>query len=163
MTIAPPRPPDERDGVGDRREREIDPPAPVRVSRRRRRAEARSRVRTSRVVLRRIDSWSVLKVSLLFYLSACIVLLTAGILLWVAADRVGVVDNVESFISDAGFPDFRFLPGQILRGCVLGGAVLVVAGTFANVLLSVLFNLISDVVGGLRLVLAEDDGPRRPL
>lgn len=112
-------------------------------------------------MVRRVHPWSVLKISLLFYLSACIVLLTAGVLLWVAADRAGFVDNIESFIGDTGFNDFRFLPGQILRGFVIFGLVLAVAGTIANVLLAVLFNLISDVVGGLKLVLAEDDGPRR--
>jgi hypothetical protein len=118
-------------------------------------------VRTSRVVLRRIDPWTVLKVSVLFYLSVCIVLLTSGVLLWAAAQSVGVVENIESFMVSVGFDDFRFRPAQILRASALGGMVLVVSGTFGNVLLTVLYNLINDVVGGLKLTLAEDDSVRR--
>ena len=110
---------------------------------------ASRRSATSRVVVRRVDPWSVLKVSILFYLSVCIVLLVAGVLLWAAASSAGVVDNIESFMDAIGFTGFRFLPGQILRGAALGGLVLVVAGTFANVLLAMLYNLIGDVVGGV--------------
>ena len=117
-------------------------------------------VRTSRVVVRRVDPWSVLKVSIFFYLSVCIVLLVAGVLLWSAASSAGVIDNVESFMVEIGFDGFRFLPGQILRGAGLAGMVLVVAGTFANVLLATLYNLIGDVIGGIRLTLAEDESNR---
>ncbi len=117
-------------------------------------------VRTSRVVVRRVDPWSVLKVSIFFYLSVCIVLLVAGVLLWSAASSAGVIDNVESFMVEIGFDGFRFLPGQILRGAGLAGMVLVVAGTFANVLLATLYNLIGDVIGGVRLTLAEDESNR---
>lgn len=123
-------------------------------------ARGRAPRRSSRVVLGRVDPWAVLKLSLLFYLSLCVVLLVAGVLLWSAATSAGVVDNVESFISEIGFEDFRFLPGQILRASALGGLVLVVAGSCGNVLMAVLYNLISDVVGGLKVTLVEDDGNR---
>ena len=116
--------------------------------------------RTSRVVIGRIDPWAVLKLSLLFYLSTCIVLLVAGVLLWSAASSAGVIDNVENFITDIGFDDFRFLPGQILRAAGLGGLVLVIAGSCSNVLMTVLYNLIADVVGGLKLTLVEDESAR---
>jgi hypothetical protein len=118
-------------------------------------------VRVSRVIVRRIDPWSVLKVSMLFYLCMFVVLLIAGILLWAAAAAIGVIENFESFMSSIGFTDFRFLPAQILRVSALGGLVLVLAGTAGNVLMTVLYNLISDVVGGLRMTLADDDRPRR--
>jgi len=114
-------------------------------------------IRTSRVVLKRVDPWSVLKVSILFYLSGCIVLITAGVLLWAAATSIDIIGNIESFMDSIGFTDFRFEGGQILRGAGLGGLVLVIAGTFGNVLMAVLYNLISEVVGGLRITLAEDE------
>lgn len=118
-------------------------------------------IRTSRVVLRRLDPWSVLKVSILFYLSLCIVLLVAGVMLWLGARSIGVIGNVESFMDSIGFTDFEFRAGQILRGSALGGMVLVVAGTFGNVLMATLYNLINDVVGGLKVTLAEDERARR--
>lgn len=118
-------------------------------------------VRTSRVVLRRVDPWTVLKVSVLFHLSVCIVLLTSGVLLWAAASSVGVIENIESFVISVGFDDFEFRPAQILRASTLAGMVLVVSGTLGSVLLAVLYNLINDVVGGLKLTLAEDDSIAR--
>ena len=121
------------------------------------------RPRTTRAVVRRVDPWTVLKVSLLFYLAMFVVLLTAGVLLWTAARSAGVVDNVESFMDSIGFTDFRFLPNRILRASFLGGLVMVVAGTAGNVLMTVLYNLISDVVGGLTLTLTDDDKGRRKI
>ena len=119
--------------------------------------------RTTRAVIRRVDPWTVLKVSLLFYLAMFVVLLTAGVLLWTAARSAGVVDNVESFMDSIGFTDFRFLPNRILRASFLGGLVMVVAGTAGNVLMTVLYNLISDVVGGLTLTLTDDDKGRKKI
>lgn len=118
--------------------------------------------RLSHVVLKHVEPWSVLKLSLLFYLCVCLALLVAGVALWLGASAAGIVDNVESFFQDAGFEDFTFSAGQLLRGFVLGGLILVVAGTVANMLLAALFNLMSDVVGGVRVTLAEDlDAQRR--
>jgi hypothetical protein len=117
--------------------------------------------RTTRVVLRRLDPWSVLKLSLVYYLAVFVVILVAATLLWAGAEAAGVVGNIENFMVDIGFEDFKFLPSKLLGGVALGGLVLVVAGTFANVLLSSLFNLMSDVVGGLKLTLQEDVAPVR--
>ena len=115
--------------------------------------------RTTRVVLRRLDTWTVLKLSLVYYLALFVVLLVAAMLLWAGATAVGVVGNIESFMVDIGFDGFRFIPSELLGGFALGGLVLVVAGTFANVLMTALFNLMSDVVGGVKLTLQEDVEP----
>lgn len=114
--------------------------------------------RTTRVVLRHVDPWSVLKLSLVYYVAVFLVILVAGVLLWAGAEAAGVVGNIESFMVDIGFDDFTFVPGQLLSGVALGGLVLVVAGTVANVLLAALFNLMGDIVGGLKLTLQEDLG-----
>jgi hypothetical protein len=117
--------------------------------------------RTSRVVLRHVDPVSVLKLSLVFYLCVCGVLLVAGVVLWLGAAATGVVGNLESFIRDTGFNDFRFAPVALFRAVTLIGLIIVVAGTLANLLLATLFNLMSDVVGGVRVTLAEDVHPGR--
>ena len=50
----------------------------------------------------------------------------------------------------------------LLKACFIGGLVLVLIGTGANVLLALIYNLTSDVVGGVEVtVLAEDTGRRR--
>ena len=117
--------------------------------------------RTSHVVLRRVDPWSVLKLSLVFYFCVCLVLLVASVVLWAGASASGVVGNVEGFFRDAGFDGFEFAPAQLLKAFAIGGLILVLAGTLANMLLAALFNLMSDVVGGLKVTLAEDVRRRR--
>ena len=113
-------------------------------------------------MLRKLDPWSVLKLSLVFYLALFIVILVAGVLLWAGATAVGVVGNIENFMVDIGFNDFKFVPKELLGGVALGGLVLVVAGTCANVLLAALFNLMGDIVGGLKLTLQEENEVPRP-
>jgi hypothetical protein len=113
--------------------------------------------RRVRRVVRKIDTWSVLKVSALFFLSLVLVLLLAGVLLWAAGSVVGAVGSVEKFMRAIGFEDFRFIASQLLRGFVAAGLVIVVIGTGLSVLVAVLYNLISDVVGGIELTVLEED------
>jgi hypothetical protein len=114
-------------------------------------------------VLRNLDPWTVLKLSLVYYLALFFVLLVAGAILWTGAAALGVVGNIEHFMVDIGFDGFRLIPSRVLGGVALGGLVLVIAGTCANVLLAALFNLMTDVVGGLRITLQEDsDRPAAP-
>jgi hypothetical protein len=120
------------------------------------RASSAPSPRQSHVVLRRVEPWSVFKLSLLFYLCLSLALLVAGVVLWVGASAAGVVGNIESFFQEAGFENFEFSAGQLLRGFTVGSLILVLAGTVANMLLASLFNLMSDVVGGVRVTLAED-------
>jgi len=112
-------------------------------------------------VIRRFDLWTVLRFSLLFYLSLFLILLVAGIVLWLVASATGVRHNIEKFIGDLiASNDFHFLGTQILRAAAVGGILLVIIGSAANVLMALLYNLISDVVGGIEVSVVEED--RRP-
>jgi membrane-associated protease RseP (regulator of RpoE activity) len=120
-----------------------------------RRAEARRR-RRMRGVVRRIDPWSVFRVSLVFYVAMYCILVVAGVLLWSAATATGFRANVEDFIASlAESGEFRFVADELFRASVICGAILTVMGTGANVLFAVLYNLISDVVGGVVVVVEE--------
>ena len=152
MSLSDPLPPPPVDTVDRPR---VSPPTPQQPAAPGFRAKPAG-PRTSRVVLRRLDPWAVLKVSALFWFSIVLILLTAGVLLWAAAASVGLVSGIEDAMEGFGFEDYQFLPGKIFRGAALIGLVLSIAGTFGNVLLAVLYNLISDTVGGLRLTLSED-------
>lgn len=127
-------------------------------TRRQRKAMGRMRARKVRRVLRHVDPWAVLKVSLLFNLCLFIIVMVAGTMLWNLASAAGTIADIESFIEDLGaFETFAFEAGQIFRACLFGGLVLVVAGTGVTVLLAVLFNLISDLVGGIRVTVIEEE------
>ena len=123
-----------------------------------------ARARHVRRVLRRIEPWTVLRFSLLFYASLLVVFLVAGIILWLVASVTGVVDNVETFIKDLfALDSFHFVGFELFLGTVLGGAVLVVLGTGLNMLMAVLYNLISDVVGGVEVIVLEEDPGSKPV
>jgi len=118
--------------------------------------------RRVRLVVRRIEPWTVLKFSVLLFATLYFVILVAGLALWAAATATGVRGNVEKFVGDLiASDDFHLLGPTVVRASVLGGAVLVVMGTGANVLLAVLYNLISDVVGGIIVVFEERPARRR--
>jgi hypothetical protein len=122
----------------------------------------RLRVRRTRRIIRHIDPWSVFKVSTLLYACLYVAVLIAGVLLWSAAVGSGVVGNIESFIEDVmSYELWEFQADEIFRGGAIIGVVLAVAGVAFNVLLAILFNLISDLVGGVRVTVLEEDGVPR--
>ena len=45
-----------------------------------------------------LDLWAVLKIALCFYLAAVVLVIVAGIVLWLIADAAGAIHNVESFM-----------------------------------------------------------------
>jgi hypothetical protein len=57
---------------------------------------------------------------------------------------------------------FEFEDGRILQAFTFGGVVLVLAGTGATVVLVLLFNLMSDLTGGIQVTVLEDEPGRRP-
>ncbi len=115
-----------------------------------------TQARRVRLVLRRIEPWTVLKFSLLLYASLYLVLLVAAITLWAAASITGLRGSVESFVGDlVASKDFHFQGGELLRASVIGGTLLVLVGSGVTVLLSVLHNLISDLIGGFGVVFEE--------
>ena len=109
------------------------------------------------VEIRHIDPWSAVRVSMIFYLAAFGVLLVTAVVLWLGAAVTGVLGNVERFLQDAGFEHFQFLPGQLFAAFAVGGLVLVAAGTLANLLLVTLFNLIVELIGGIRMTITETE------
>ncbi|MDQ2826121.1 MAG: DUF3566 domain-containing protein [Actinomycetota bacterium] len=113
-------------------------------------------------MVRRVEPWTVLKFSVLLYVTMYLVILVAGIALWAAASATGLRHNVEKFIGDLIASDhFTILGATVAKASVVGGALLVAMGTGANVLLTVLYNLIADVVGGVVVLFEERPGRRR--
>lgn len=115
--------------------------------------------RKVRKVIRRVDPLSVLKLSFAFNVCVFAMFLVAGLILWSAAIGSGSTDNIESFVVDIGFEDFKLVGADLFRGFVVFGGALVVAFSLFAVLLALLFNLISDVLGGIRLTVIEPLAP----
>lgn len=105
-----------------------------------------------------------LRFSLLFYGCMLLVGMVAGVLLWAAASTTGVIDNVERFIEELfALDSFAFNGPLLLESTLIGGLVLVLLGTGANVLMSVLYNLTADVVGGIEVTVLEEEPARTPV
>ena len=76
--------------------------------------------RRYRQTIHRVDLWSVLKISVCFYICGMAVTMVALVALWAIADAAGVIHSVEKFIGDLlQTKNFTFLDGEILRGALL--------------------------------------------
>jgi hypothetical protein len=114
--------------------------------------------RRYRQTIRSIDLWTVLKMSVCFYLCGLVVGIAAGAALWWIGSAFGVIENVEEFIGELlGSNDFEFLSWRILRGATLVGLVLVCVLVVITTLAAALYNLFSDLLGGVEIVVAEED------
>lgn len=99
-----------------------------------------------------------LRFSVLFYASMLLVVLVAGTLLWIAAEAMGVIDNVENFVRELfALEQYRIKGFQLFTASLVGGLVLVIIGTGINVLMAVVYNLTSDVVGGVEVTVLEEE------
>jgi hypothetical protein len=108
--------------------------------------------------IRSVDLWSVLKVSICFYLCALIVTLVAGVLLWWIASAAGVVSSVESFVGElVNNKDFRLLSWEVLRAATLIGLVVVCLLTVVTVLAAAFYNLFSELLGGIEVTVVEQE------
>ena len=116
------------------------------------------RVRRVRRLVRHIEPWSVLKIGLVFYLCVWGMSVIAFSMIWGAASDAGTIDKFESFIEQLfALETFEFNAEQIFRIFILGGLVMVVGGTAITVVLVVVFNLISDLMGGIRVTVIEEE------
>jgi Transmembrane domain of unknown function (DUF3566) len=110
--------------------------------------------------VRRVDVASVAKVSIVFYLLVLVVVVVASLMLWYVADAFGALSGIERSIRTLfDLKKFTVHPAMVAGYTCLGGTVLAAAGTLANVLAAVMYNLISDVVGGIRLEIDDNATP----
>ncbi len=115
-------------------------------------------VRRSRVEMTKVDLWSVLKVSLCFYLAGLAIMIIAGLVVWLLLDASGGIHNFEKFMGDImSAKDYRLVASQILLGAVLVGLVIVALMTIITVIAASLYNLFSELVGGVEVTLVEAD------
>ena len=117
------------------------------------------------VVLRRIDLWSALKVSLALYFSLFLVFLLGAVLVWFGARSAGLIDNIETLVEDLGFAGegtYQLRGPEILKMTAVIGPIVVVLGALATVAGVAVFNGMSRLFGGVEVTVsdADDLGPR---
>jgi hypothetical protein len=147
---------------------EDGPPMPSRRERLKQRKRSlvvapigRANRRSYRQTITKVDLWSVLKLSVCFYLGALVVVLVAGIALWEIASVAGAIDSVQNFMRDLlGSNDFTFLSWRILRAFTLLGLVVVCLGTIITVVAAAFYNLFAEMMGGVVITVVEEDEGR---
>jgi Transmembrane domain of unknown function (DUF3566) len=114
------------------------------------------RPRQTRVVIRKVGPWSVFKFSLIFYFCIMLVVLLAlGMLYWLLG-AIGAIESVTRLAQDLfADDDFQIHGDWLFTRLGLIGLAMVVVWSLINVFVTFLYNLISDVVGGIDVTLSE--------
>ncbi|MGV0625145.1 DUF3566 domain-containing protein [Mycolicibacter minnesotensis] len=122
-------------------------------------AGPRGPVRAS-MQIRRIDPWSTLKVSLLLSTALFFVWMIAVAVLYVALGAMGVWSKLNSNVGDLLTNNSAaelVSAGSIFGGATLIGLLNIVVLTALATLGAVIYNLSTDVVGGVEVTLADRD------
>ena len=112
-------------------------------------------VRRVRRVVRKIDPWTVLKVSVIFNAIAGLIFVLGVWVMWSLAIQRGLPDRITEFF--ANFALVFNAEGELyFRVVVLLTIIAVIVFTGLLTLGAVMYNLISDVVGGIELIVLEE-------
>ncbi len=118
----------------------------------------RTAARRVRRTVRHVDPFSVLKLSGFFYAIFLLVWLGIVAILYSIVESMGVFDAAE----DLGralvlYEEVDITLGVVEKWALFIGLVVGVIGTLVNTLLAVLYNVASDLFGGLELTFVERD------
>lgn len=120
------------------------------------------RARKVRRTIRHIDPWSVLKFSVFFFALAWMVVIMAGVALWSLAVNSGLITEFEDLVIELfDLTSFSVDADVLFRVSVMVGGVMALGGALFMGVLAVLFNLLSDLLGGIRVSVIEEETARR--
>jgi hypothetical protein len=131
------------------------PPAPSRVN----------KARKARLVLGRVDPWSVMKLSFLLAIGLAIIALVAVTILWSVLDSMGVFDSVGQTVESVtrssdnaqGINILDYVAfNKVFSLTALLVGINVILMTALGTLAAFLYNLAASLVGGLHVTLTED-------
>jgi Transmembrane domain of unknown function (DUF3566) len=163
---APPVPP----ATGTAAERTVvagpaAPPADASApARGRGRGSAKSRgPRRARLQLRHIDTWSALKISLVLSIALFFIWMVAVGVLYGVLSGLGVFNTLNDLFGQLGSASGSkgggdvITPGLVFGGAAVIGAINIVLMTALCTVGTFIYNLCSDLVGGLEITLSERD------
>ncbi len=117
-------------------------------------------VRRVRRIIRKIDPWTVLKVSAVVWAVVGLALVLGFVIFWAVLERAGIPDQITAFLVEITLIDEGSQPfantEQFLRFVIFGSVVWWVLMTGSTTAFAIVYNLVSDVVGGLEVVVLEE-------
>ncbi|MHC6229051.1 hypothetical protein DC347_06705 [Pseudarthrobacter sp. AG30] len=123
----------------------------------------KAKVRRARLLISKVDPWSVLKMAFLLSVALGIVTVVAAIVLWTVLDLTGIFDQVDSLLgtlagSESGGFELKKVAslGQVASFATIIAVVNVVLLTALSMLSAVLYNISATLVGGIGVTLTDD-------
>jgi len=120
--------------------------------------------RRTRVVVRRIGPLSVLKFSLIFYFCVMLIVFFALAIIYAVLSAAGAMEEIGKLLGyffgtgNTGTRDpepIKINGGVVFTWLFFAGLLFTVVWSVINVFVAFLYNLISDIVGGIDVTLAE--------
>ncbi len=123
----------------------------------------KAKARKARLLVSKVDPWSVLKMAVLLSVALGIVTVVAAIVIWTVLDLTGIFDGVNELLREiagtesGGFDLRQFASlGQVVSFATIIAVVNVVLLTALAMLAAVLYNISSALVGGIGVTLTDD-------
>jgi hypothetical protein len=123
----------------------------------------KAKVRRARLLVSKVEPWSVLKMAFLLSVALGIVTVVAAIVLWTVLDLTGIFDQVDSLLgtlagSEGGGFELKKVAslGQVASFAVIIAVINVVLLTALSMLSAVLYNISATLVGGIGVTLTDD-------
>ncbi|MGY1660177.1 DUF3566 domain-containing protein [Geodermatophilus sp. SYSU D00705] len=119
--------------------------------------------RRARLQLRHIDTWSALKISLVLSIAMFFIWMVAVGVLYGVLSGLGVFDTLNDLFGQLGTASGAdgstevITPGIVFGGAAVIGAINIVLMTALCTVAAFIYNMCSDLVGGLEVTLSERD------
>ncbi len=114
-----------------------------------------------RRIVRRVDPWTVLKVAFIIYMVAAFAFILASVMFWEVVERSGIPQKITDFLIQITLLDEGEAPFSNTEQFIRLSAILAVAWAVLScaltTLAAVMYNLVADVVGGIEVVLLEEN------
>ena len=122
----------------------------------------KAKVRKARLLISKVDPWSVLKMAFLLSVALGIVTVVASVVFWSVLDLTGIFASINGLVgeivgTEGGFDLMKIASlGQVASFATIIAVVNVVLLTALSMLAAVLYNLSSTLVGGIGVTLTDD-------
>lgn len=116
----------------------------------------------TRVTIRRVDPWSILKFGFVANLVLLGIQLLAGAVIWYVIQRLELIQTVCELAANVGFEECGVDGGALFDTFLVLGLLGVVIQTGILVFLTFLANLIFDLTGGIGVTLEDDRRTPQP-
>lgn len=122
----------------------------------------RSKVRRARLVVAKVDTFSVAKLIFLLSVAAGIVFVVASVVLWLVMQATGAFQGINDMLTMLGttgnqidISEFLSL-GQVALYTTIISVINVVLFTLLGVICAMLYNVAAKLVGGIGVTLTDD-------